>query len=144
MQNMTSNRLVKTAKATHKSHLKIIRSLEDHEQAMARMLVLMRLNPPMGSPESDEMEVLGLIIERYEDEHYPIDDADPIEVIKFMMDQQNLKKKDLIPYIGSASKVTEVLNGKRNLSLSMIRRLSDGLGIPASTLIQSSIPKKRD
>lgn len=142
MQNMTSNHSVKAAKATHKSHLKIIRSLEDHEQAMNRMLVLMRLNPPLGSPESDEMEVLGVLIEQYEDEHYPMDDADPIEVIKFMMDQQNLKKKDLIPYIGSASKVTEVLNGTRNLSLSMIRRLSEGLGIPASTLIQPSVKKR--
>lgn len=142
MQNMTNSHSVKTVMATHKNRLKIIRSDEELEQALDRMLVLMRLNPSLGSPESDEMEVLGVLIERYEDEHYPMDDADPIEVIKFMMDQQNLKKKDLIPYIGSASKVTEVLNGTRNLSLSMIRRLSEGLGIPASTLIQPTVKKR--
>ncbi len=142
MQNMTSTRSVKAAKEAPKNYLKIIRSDEEHEQAMDRLLVLMRQNPPRGTPESDELEVLGVLIEQYEDEHYPIDDADPIEVIKFMMDQQNLKKKDLIPYIGSASKVTEVLNGKRNLSLSMIRRLSEGLGISASTLIQPTIKKR--
>jgi HTH-type transcriptional regulator/antitoxin HigA len=71
-----------------------------------------------------------------------MDPADPVELIKLMMDQQNLKKKDLIPYIGSASKVTEVLNGKRNLSLSMIRRLSEGLGIPADVLIQAPERKR--
>ncbi len=142
MQNMTNKRSVKAAKDTPKNYLKIIRSDEELEQALDRLLVLMRLHPPMGSPESDELEVLGVLIERYEDEHYPMDDPDPIEVIKFRMDQQNLKKKDLIPYIGSASKVTEVLNGKRNLSLSMIRRLSEGLGIPASTLIQPTVKKR--
>jgi HTH-type transcriptional regulator/antitoxin HigA len=142
MQNMTSSHSGEMVPVTHEYRLKIIRSDEDLEQAMDRMLVLMRLNPPLGSQESDEMDVLGLLIERYEDEHYPIDDADPIEVIKFMMDQQNLRKKDLIPYIGSASKVTEVLNGKRNLSLSMIRRLSEGFGIPAATLIQPMVKNR--
>ena len=93
-------------------------------------------------PESDELEVLGLLIEQYEEKHFPMDRPDPVEVIKFMMDQQNLKKKDLIPYIGSAPKVTEVLNGTRNLSLSMIRKLSEGLKIPASVLIRESVKKR--
>lgn len=140
MQNTTNNRSVKTA--VPKSHLKIIRTLEDHAQAMERMFVLMQLNPPLGSEESDEMEVLGVLIKLYEDEHYPIDDVDPIEVIKFMMDQQGLKRKDLIPYIGSASKVTEVLNGSRNLSISMIRRLSEGLGISTDTLVRKPARKR--
>lgn len=142
MQNMTKSLSTKTTRATHKNRLKIIRSLEDHEQAMERMLVLMRLNPPVGSAEFDEREVLGVLIERYEEEHYPVDDADPIDVIKFMMEQQGLKRKDLIPYIGSASKVTEVLNGSRHLSLSMIRRLSEGLGISPATLVKAPARKK--
>ncbi len=88
------------------------------------------------------MELLFLVIGDYEEKHFPMDSPDPIEVIKFMMDQQGLKKKDLIPYIGSASKVTEVLNGARSLSLSMIRRLSEGLGIPADILIQPLVKKR--
>ncbi len=109
---------------------------------MDRIRVLMRIDPLRGTPEFDEMEVLGLLIEKYEAEHFPMDIADPIDVIKFMMDQQGLKKKDLIPYIGSASKVTEVLNGTRSLSLGMIRRLSDGMKIPADTLIRP-VQKRR-
>ena len=119
----------------------IIHSADEHERAMARVSELMDLDPVEGTPESDEMELLFLVIGHYEKKHFPRGPVDPIEVIKFMMDQQRLKKKDLIPYIGSASKVTEVLNGKRNLSLGMIRRLSEGLGIPASTLIQDVVRK---
>lgn len=142
MQNTTSKHSTRTVKTAQKSYLKVIRTLEDHKLAMERMLTLMKKNPPLGSAESEEMEILGMLIERYEDEHYPITPPDPIEAIKFEMDQQGLKKKDLIPYIGSASKVTEVLNGSRNLSLSMIRRLSDGLGIPADILIQVPTRKR--
>lgn len=82
------------------------------------------------------------MIADYERKHFPMSDADPVEVIRFMMDQQGLKKKDLIPYIGSASKVTEVLNGTRSLSLGMIRRLSEGMKIPADTLIRP-VQKRR-
>jgi len=142
MQNMTSRRSARAVKETRKDYLKLLRTEKDHELAMARMLTLMKMDPPLGSPESEEMEILGLLIERYEEEHYPIVPPDPIAAIKFRMDQQGLKKKDLIPYIGSASKVTEVLNGSRNLSLSMIRRLSEGLGIPADILIQVPARKR--
>ena len=109
---------------------------------MARLLELISKEPPAGSSEDEELEILGLLIKHYEDQHVPKDLADPIDVIKFMMDQQGLKKKDLIPYIGSAPKVTEVLNGSRRLSLSMIRKLSEGLGIPASVLIQEPARKR--
>lgn len=142
MQNMTSKRSARAVKETRKDYLKVLRTEKDHEQAMERMLTLMKKNPVLGSPESEEMEVLGLLIEKYEDEHCPITPPDPIEAIKFRMDQQGLKKKDLIPYIGSASKVTEVLNGSRNLSLSMIRRLSEGLGISPATLIRVPARKR--
>ena len=122
--------------------VKIIRSHEEHQKALARASKLMNLDPSPGSEEADELELLFLVIGDYEEKHFPMDTPDPIEVIKFMMDQQGLKKKDLIPYIGSASKVTEVLNGARSLSLSMIRRLSEGLGIPADILIQPLVKKR--
>lgn len=122
--------------------VKVIHSDEELELALARLSKLMDIDPALGSPEADEMELLTLVIERYELQHYPRDTPDPIDVIKFRMDQQGLKKKDLIPYIGSAPKVTEVLNGKRALSLGMIRRLSAGLGIPVSVLIQESGKKR--
>ncbi len=86
------------------------------------------------------MEVLALLVERYEQEKFPIDKPDPIEAIKFRMDQQRLLKKDLIPFIGSASKVTEVLNGTRQLSLNMIRKLSEGLDISVDILIRAPKP----
>lgn len=94
-----------------------------------------------GTPEFDEMELLVSLVERYEDEKYPIEAPDPISAIKFRMEQQGLKNKDLIPYIGNKSKVSEVLSGKRSLSLNMIRKLHDGLDIPLESLIKE--PEKR-
>lgn len=117
-------------------HIKIIKTPEEHEQAMARVMGLMDADPQPGSQDADELDLLALLVERYERKQFPIDVPGPLDAIRFRMDQQGLKKKDLIPYIGSASKVTEVLNGTRNLSLNMIRRLTDGLGIPADILIR--------
>jgi len=117
-------------------HIKIIKTPEEHEQAMTRVMGLMDVDPQPGSQDADELDLLALLIERYERKQFPIDVPGPLDAIRFRMDQQGLKKKDLIPYIGSASKVTEVLNGTRNLSLNMIRRLTDGLGIPADVLIR--------
>ena len=117
-------------------HIKIIKTPEEHEQAMARVMGLMDADPQPGSQDADELDLLALLVERYERKEFPIDVPGPLDAIRFRMDQQGLKKKDLIPYIGSASKVTEVLNGTRNLSLNMIRRLTDGLGIPADVLIR--------
>lgn len=89
-----------------------------------------------GTPDGDELELLLLLIGTYEDEKFPIDLPDPIEAIRFRMEQKELKQKDLIPIFGSKGKVSEVLNGKRDLSLTMIRRLVSDLGIPAEALIQ--------
>jgi antitoxin component HigA of HigAB toxin-antitoxin module len=89
---------------------------------------------PSRAPQEEEL--LVLLVEKYEAEHYPIDLPDPVEAIKFRMEQEGLEPKDLIPYLGSQSKVSEVLNYKRPLSLSMIRSLQEGLGIPAEVLIQ--------
>lgn len=114
---------------------RIIRTEADYEEALERIDFLMEDDPAPGSPEGDELELLSLLVERYEDVHFPMDLPSPVEAIKFRMEQGGLKAKDLIPYIGSASKVSEVLAGKRALSLTMIRNLVK-LGIPAEVLLQ--------
>ena len=113
---------------------KVIKNEAEYEAALAHLSSLMDVAP--GSPEEQELELFSVLIGNYEDEHYPIGLPDPVEAIKFRMEQQGLTRKDLIPYIGSQSKVSEVLNGKRPLSLSMIRSLHEGLGIPAEVLLQ--------
>jgi HTH-type transcriptional regulator/antitoxin HigA len=124
------------------NHIKLIKTTQDHEQALFRLMALMDLDPESNTNESDELDVLALLIEKYEQEVFPMDPPDPIEAIKFRMEQQGLIKKDLIPYFGSASKVTEVLNGNRNLSINMIRKLNRGLGISADVLIRESSQKE--
>jgi HTH-type transcriptional regulator/antitoxin HigA len=89
-----------------------------------------------GSPEGDRLDVLATLIEAYEAKHYPLEAADPIETIKFKMDQKGLTAKDLEPMIGKTNRVYEVLNRVRPLTLPMIWRLHKGLGIPAEALIQ--------
>jgi HTH-type transcriptional regulator/antitoxin HigA len=113
--------------------IKPIKTDADHRAALARLDTIFDAAP--GSPEGDEAEVLATLVRLYEEEHSPIDLPDPIDAIRFRMDQQGLRDKDLAPYIGSASKVSEVLSGRRNLSISMIRNLSEGLGIPADVLL---------
>jgi len=88
-----------------------------------------------GTPEADQMEILVTLIEAYENKHYPITPPNPIEAIKFRMEQQGLKPKDLEVYIGSSGRVSEVLNCKRPLSLRMIKRLHAGLNIPYESLL---------
>lgn len=119
------------------NQLKIIKTEQDHQQALARLMTLMDLDPNENSPEQDEMDVLAVLIEKYEQENFPIAKPDPVTAIKFRMEQQGLTNKDLVPYMGAASKVSEVLNGKRPLSLNMIRKLTTGLGISADVLIQA-------
>lgn len=113
---------------------KILRSEEEYQAALAHIETLMDAAP--GSPEEDELELFALLVEQYEEEHYPIDLPDPIDAILFRMDQAGLTRKDLLPYLGSSSKVSEVLSRKRPLSLSMMRALNEGLGIPADVLLQ--------
>ena len=118
------------------SAIKVIKTEQDHADAMERLMALMDIDPAEGSDEDNELEVLSVLIEQYESVHFPMDKPDPIDAIKFRMDQQGLTQKDMKPFFGSASKVSEVLNKKRPLSLAMIRRLHDGLDIPADVLIQ--------
>ena len=119
-------------------NVKIILSNEDYTEAMARLSSLMSLDPVTGSDEDNELGLLALVIADFEQKKIPSAQTNPIESILFRMDQMGISRKDLIPYIGSASKVSEVLSRKRPLSLPMIRRLSRGLGIPADILIEDS------
>jgi HTH-type transcriptional regulator/antitoxin HigA len=123
-----------TRRVSKPFHPKVIKSTVEHEQALARIDELFQAKP--GTPEGDELELLLLLVETYEAKQYPIDLPDPLEAIRFRMEQANLKQKDLIPIFGSKGKVSEVLNGKRELSLAMIRKLVSDLGIPAKVLLQ--------
>lgn len=121
--------------------IKIIKTEQEHNDALARVIELMTMELVPESEESDELDLLALLIEKYEEEQFPIDPPDPIEAIKFRMEQQGLCQKDLVDYIGSAPKVSEILNRKRPLSLNMIRKLSEGLGISADVLIKDPIQR---
>ncbi|MBK5009727.1 MULTISPECIES: helix-turn-helix domain-containing protein [Pseudomonas] len=114
-------------------NIKPIRNYDDLRAAFERLEAIFQAEA--GTAEADEMEVLVTLIEVYESKHYPIHPATPIEAIKFCMDQQGLTARDLEPYIGASGRVSEVLNGKRGLSLSMIKRLHDGLRIPYESLL---------
>ncbi len=89
-----------------------------------------------GTPEADVRDVLTVLMERYEEEHYIIDQPDPLDAVRFRLEQAGLSTKDLVPYIGSRSKVSEVLSGRRSLTLKMIRALNRHLGIPAEVLLR--------
>lgn len=113
---------------------RLIKTKADYESALARLGVLMDSSP--GTSEFDELEVLSALLEIYENEHHPINTPNPIEAIKFRMEQSNLQPKHLVPLLGSRAKVSEVLSGKRALTLSMIRVLHEKLKIPAEILLQ--------
>ncbi len=115
---------------------KIIKSESDYKAALAAIEKLIDLDPDVGTPEADRLELLTLLVKDYESKTIKMTLPDPIEAIKFRMEQQNLTPQDLVPFIGSRSKVSEVLSRKRLLTLSMIRALHSGLGIPAKVLLQ--------
>jgi HTH-type transcriptional regulator / antitoxin HigA len=115
--------------------IKPIRSENDYDEALD--IIDSLFDAQEGSEEADLRDVLVTLVEKYEEEVYPIDFPDPISAIKYRMDQQNLTQKDLIPLIGNRSKVSEILSGKRDLSLKMIRALNEHLNIPAEILLQN-------
>ena len=117
--------------------MKIIKTEKDYDSALKRIEELVDIDPKANTDQADELELLALLVNNYEENKYSIGYPDPIEAIRFRMEQLGLKNNDLIPYIGSKSKVSEVLNRKRSLSLSMIRKLHAGLGIPASILLNN-------
>ena len=114
--------------------IKPIKSKKDYNLALKRIEALWDAKPK--SKEGDELDILATLVVAFEELHFAIDQPNPIEAIKFRMDQLDLDDKDLVKYIGARSKVSEVLNKKRSLSLPMIRKLSYGLNIPAESLIQ--------
>lgn len=111
-----------------------IKSEADYRAALAEIEQLFDSSP--GTREGDRLEVLTTLVEAYEKRHYSVPAPDPIEAIKYHMESRGLSRGDLEPYIGSRARIAEILNRKRPLSLEMIRRLHNGLGIPAETLIQ--------
>ena len=114
--------------------LKPIRNKKEHQAALKAIEALW--NAEDGSPAADRLEVLSLLVEHYELEHFPIPDPDPIDFLHYVMESRGLARKDLEPFIGSRSRVAEVLNRVRPLSLEMIRNISAGLKIPAGVLVQ--------
>ena len=119
--------------------VKPIRTPEDYEIALRDVETLW--GAPGGTKKGDRLDVLATLIDAYESQHYPMDPPDPVEAIKFRMEQQGLKRKDLEGIIGSRARIAEVLDRKRALSIAMIRRLHAKLGIPAELLIRPSRSK---
>jgi HTH-type transcriptional regulator/antitoxin HigA len=118
------------------SDIKPIRTKKDYERAMQEVESLW--GAKSGTPKGDRLDVLATLIDAWEAAHYPMDPPDPIEAIKFRMEQQGLTRKDLEGIIGTRARIAEVLSGKRELSIAMIRRLNAELNIPAEILIRSS------
>jgi len=115
-------------------NIKPVKTESDYQTALQRLGVL--FDAPIGTPESDEADILGLLIDDYEKHHYPIEAPDPIEAIKIRMEEMELKQTDLIPVLGGKNRVSEVLNRRRKLTVGMIRRLEDYLKLSASVLIK--------
>ena len=113
-----------------------IRSQREYDLAQKRVAELISLGVKKGTPRGDELEMLGILITVYDDEHFPLGPADPVAAIKFQMNQRGLSRRDLEPFIGTRARVSDILNRRRGLTLSMIRRLHKGLGIPLEFLIQ--------
>lgn len=113
-----------------------IRSEADYKMALKDISRLMESDPEPGTPDGDRLDILATLVQAYEAKHFPIDLPDPIEAIKFRMEQAGLTAKDLEPMIGRRNRVYEILNRKRGLTLQMIWNLHKGLGIPAESLVK--------
>src|SRR5438067_10449351 len=121
-------------------NLKPIKTAADYEAALAEIERLW--GAPAGTAEGDRLDILATLVDAYENEHYPMDPPDPIEAIKFRMEQQGLTRRDLEGILGTRTRVAEVLNRRRGLSINMIRRLHERLGISAEVLIRPIKTKK--
>jgi len=118
-----------------------IKTEEDYRKTLREIESLMRAEP--GSPDGERLDVLVTLVEAYERQHFPLDLPDPVEAVKFVMDQRGLTVKDLEPLIGHSNRVYEILNHKRPLTLKMIRNLHTELGIPAECLIREPVSKPK-
>jgi len=116
-----------------------IRTEADHKATLKEIASLMESDPELGTPDGDRLDILVTLVQAYETKQVPIGAPDPVEAIKFRMDQSGLSVKDLDPIIGKSNRVYEVLNRKRPLTLAMIRRLHHTLGIPAEVLIAQTV-----
>jgi HTH-type transcriptional regulator/antitoxin HigA len=112
-----------------------IRSLKEYEASQKRVSELVAKGVKKGSPHGDELEMLGLLITVYDDEHFPLGPTNPVAAIEFQMNQRGMTRKDLEPFIGTRARVSDILNHRRDLTLPMIRRLHIGLRIPLESLI---------
>jgi HTH-type transcriptional regulator/antitoxin HigA len=117
-----------------KMDLRPIRTKRDYHAALKEVEALW--DAKAGTEEADRLEVLAMLVQAYEVEHHPVIDPDPIEFVQHVMEARGLTRKDLEPYIGSRARVSEILNRTRPLSLEMIRRLAEGLNVPADILVQ--------
>ena len=116
-----------------------IRTNADYKATLKEVSALMESDPDLGTPAGDRLDILVTLVQAYEAKYLPIDAPDPVEAIKFRMDQSGLSVKDLEPIIGKSNRVYEILNRKRPLTLAMIRRLHKSLGIPAEVLIAPTV-----
>ncbi len=119
------------------SYNKLLKTDSDYNEALKRIEELFDAEP--GTSEADELELLVALVELYEKEHFPIEAPDPVSAIKFRMEQEGLTNDDMVQYLGSKSRVSEIFSHKRNLSISMIRKLVTGLRIPAEILLGASV-----
>jgi HTH-type transcriptional regulator/antitoxin HigA len=117
--------------------IKPIKNNKQYEEALSAIYMLMQKKLKEGSRESDELEVLSLLVKEYEHQHFPVPKPNPINAIKFRMEQLGISEKQLADILGYRSRKSEILSGKRKLSLAMIRKLHDTLSIPAEVLIQN-------
>lgn len=117
--------------------LRPIKNNQQYEDALARVYVLMQNDTKPDSKESDELEILSILIKEYENEHYAVPKPNPLEAIKFRLDQMNMSESELSEILGYRSRKSEILSGKRKLNLSMIRKVTEKLQTPAEVLIQA-------
>lgn len=126
--------MIKLTQTKFKMEISPIRNEEDYQKALKRLEVI--FDAMRGTKQGDELEILAILIDNYENENFPIEMPDPISAIKFRMEQMGLKQKDLVEMVGFKSRVSEVMNKKRKLTLEMIRKLNTNLRIPTEILIQ--------
>lgn len=115
--------------------IKPVKTKKDYEAALQRCYDLMQKNIKPNTPVADELEILSILVENYEQKHYPVPPPNPLEAIKFRLEQAGVNEKELTQLLGGRSRKSEILSGKRKLSLNMIRELHNKLKIPAETLI---------
>ncbi len=117
------------------NNIHLIETEEDYDDAMKKVLAMAKTNPQPGAPEYERLTILSLLIEEYDRKHYPVAKSDPIEAITFRMEQQGLRPVDMKEYFGSTGRFYDIINKKRKLSLSMIRKLHSGLGLAYESLL---------